>query len=482
MKKTLNIYNKLKKYDKENNYPFHMPGHKRNLFIDGIDLPYYIDITEINGFDNLHSPEGIILESQKDAASLFKSKESFYLVNGSTCGILAGIRAATKKGDKVIIARNSHKSVYHAIELCELKPIYIMPEFDNDFAVFGSINPQSIEEIIKRNKEVALVIITSPTYEGVLSDVKSIVNIAHQYNIPVLIDEAHGSHLGFGDMFHSSSVEFGADIVIQSLHKTLPSLTQTAIAHFNSNIINTIEFQRQLEIFETSSPSYIFISAIDLCIQLLIKEGKQLFDAYENNLNYFNDLIINLKNLKILGYGNDNIKLHKNIHLFDQSKIVISTRNTNFSGKDLERTLREKYKIEVEMTSLDYIICMTSILDTKDGFKRLALALIDIDKTLLQSDKITPSINLNLLPRASMTIAEALEISGEDIEFSLSNNRISREYVYYYPPGIPILVPGEEISQVIIDLVDDANKFKLTPKSTKYKMPYEIEVIKNFDK
>ena len=263
-----NLEERLENYFNEDYLPMHMPGHKRNIKLLGEKLPYRIDITEIDGFDDLHHPEGIIKEIEEKAKKIYKSNKSFILVNGSTCGILAGIRSVVNYGDKVLVARNSHKSVYNAIEINCLNPIYVLPKIDK-YGINKNIKADDIENILEKNKDIKLVIITSPTYEGVLSDVKSIVNIAHKYKVPVLVDEAHGAHLSFMENSNFEALNCGADIVIQSLHKTLPALTGTAILHIKGDLVKEEDVRRELSIFETSSPSYILMSSIDECLSLI---------------------------------------------------------------------------------------------------------------------------------------------------------------------------------------------------------------------
>ena len=223
-----NLINKLK----ENKaLPMHMPGHKRNTeYFPQIGKVLGLDITEIEGYDNLHSPCGILKDSMEDASRLFGAEKSIYLVNGSTCGILAGITALAGEGDKILIDRASHKSVYNALELCGAEPVYILPEFHPEYGINAGISAASVEKALKDSPDITLVVITSPTYEGVVSDIEQIAKICHIYGAVLMVDSAHGAHFGFAD-FPKSAVSCGADIVISSLHKTLCGLTQTAICH-----------------------------------------------------------------------------------------------------------------------------------------------------------------------------------------------------------------------------------------------------------
>ena len=465
-----NLQKELEKYYNENYLPMHMPGHKRNIELLGEKLPYKIDITEITGFDDLHHAEGIIKNIEEKAKKIYGSKRSFILVNGSTCGILSGIRSVTKFGDKVLVSRNSHKSVYNAIEINGLEPVYVLPEIGED-KIDRNISARKIEEKIKENKDIKLIIITSPTYEGVISNIKEIVKIAHKYNIPVLVDEAHGAHLKFMNI-ENEALNSGADIVIQSLHKTLPALTGTAILHMQGELVKEENIKRELSIFETSSPSYVLMSSIDNCLDLLEKKGKELFKQYEENLKIFYKETKNLEKLKILG---NEIK-EKNY--YDFGKIVIKTDNTNITGKELFDILRKKYKIELEMTSINYVIAMTSICDTKENFTKLLNALKEIDRDLEKNEQ-KEQVEINIkLPKINTKILDAVNNeNSEYINYKNTKNMVSKEYIWVYPPGIPLITPGEIIDEKIIKKVEEFNKNKIEVRTTYDKFP-KINVIK----
>ena len=473
---------KLENYFNENYLPMHMPGHKRNINLLGEKLPYKIDITEIDGFDDLHHATGMIKDIEEKAKRLYGSKRSFLLVNGSTCGILAGIRAMTKYGDKVLVARNSHKSVYNAIEINNLNPIYLLPKIDK-YGIDKNIDINDIKEKLENNKDIKLVIITSPTYEGVISDIKKVVEISHKYNVPVLVDEAHGAHLKFiNKLSENEAINAGADIVIQSLHKTLPALTGTAVLHIQGEYVKKENIERELSIFETSSPSYILISSIEECLDIVKDKGEELFKNYEENLKYFYKETKKLKNLKIL--GNEILKEEEKEYYYDFGKIVIITSNCKITGKELSDILRTDYKIELEMSSINYALAMTSICDTKENFDRLLQALKEIDEKL-EKEKVkivkeiekTRKIEIKL-PKKEIGILDA--INNENIEFLDYNKlegRISKEYIWVYPPGIPLITPGEEISIETIDKIKESIQTGKEIRTTNNKFP-KIEIIK----
>ena len=310
--------------------PMHMPGHKRNTAI----APYLkrlgadLDITEIEGFDNLYSPCGIIRESMEKAAKLRGTKSAFYLVNGTTAGILAGVSAVVSGGDTVICARNCHKSVYNALELVDAKTVFVMPNIHGETGISGSIMPSDIEKAIKENPTAKLVVVTSPTYEGVVSDIKGICKIAHKYGIPVLVDAAHGAHLGFTKDFLFDAISLGADVSVESLHKTLPSITQTAILYANGDLVGTGKIQDKLSVFQSSSPSYLLMASIDGCINLLAEKGEELFADWDERLSEFYKKCEALENLKLLSADCEFFGL-------DKTKIVILTKSGEWLACEL---------------------------------------------------------------------------------------------------------------------------------------------------
>ena len=361
----------------------HMPGHKRNSADMPDGLPFDIDITEIHGFDDLSAPRGILLETSKLAAKLYGSREAFLLVNGSTVGILAAIGSHAKRGDTIITDANCHRSIPNAAKLFDLKPVYITPEVDSTTDVPCSITPESVEKALMQNPGARLVVITSPSYEGVVSDVSNIAKATHKAGALLLVDCAHGAHLGLSTsitkVFPDSPICLGADMVVVSLHKTLPALTQCALLHVCSERADTVSIQRMIGILQTSSPSYVLMASIDYCLRMLAADAGRLFNEYENNLARFANLVSNLRNLSILGKK-------PGFFDFDPGKISIVTKNSSLDGVQLAELLREKHNIELERAYKSYAIAMTSIRDTCDAYTRLADALINIDCKIFPAD------------------------------------------------------------------------------------------------
>lgn len=444
------LYGKLKKYCESDAYPFHMPGHKRRL-MPKWGNPYAVDITEIDGFDNLHHAEGVLKEAQRKAAKLYGSEETHYLVNGSSGGILAAVSACTTMNGKLLMARNCHKAVWHCAQLRGLRTSYLYPRTvrssEGIASLNGSIDPQDVEIMLQKEPDIEAVLITSPTYDGVVSDVASIAEIAHKYGIPLIVDEAHGAHFGFHPYFPESSVKLGADIVIHSLHKTLPSPTQTALLHVNGPLADREKLREYLGVYQTSSPSYLFMAGMDWCVNLLAREGGRLFDEFAVRLQRFYEEAAGLINVHVM-----RAEKGENIFERDPSKIIITAKGRN--GLWIDNMLRDRFHLEMEMAAGDYALALTSIADTEEGFERLLGALRELDREneIWREARECEKTGLPQRVEAKQifTIAEAKERTGKNVLLRDSAGEISKEYCYLYPPGIPLLVPGEEISEAML--------------------------------
>ena len=479
------LLERLTEYAGSDAYPFHMPGHKRREIPDGIlggfPDPYGIDITEIDGFDNLHHAEGILKDAMETAAAIYGADRSWYLVNGSTCGILSAVFAATENGGKLLTARNCHKAVYHAICLNRLEAEYLYPEEITEFGINGGIRAEDVRKALEKDAmrcagnsgdvrgkitKIQAVLITSPTYEGLVSDIRAIADAAHEYGIPLIVDEAHGAHLEYADQCHSfpkSALEYGADIVIQSLHKTLPCFTQTAILHVKGKFVDQDRVSRYLSMFQTSSPSYLFMAGMERCIRYMDGDGRNEMVRYEERLEHFMKRMEGLQVLEVLDW--EICRKYRTVAGWDPSKIVVSTmRAEDFHGEELAETLRRKYHLEMEMTAPEYVIAMTSLMDTEEGFERLGTALWEIDGALRRrmesgrKEKAASETPEGLESKLShpirrMLICEAMDADTERTALQDTVGKVSAEFVYLYPPGIPIIAPGEVFTDAIVEKI-----------------------------
>lgn len=452
------LYKNLIEYSQSDYYPLHMPGHKRNM-PEGIN-PFLYDITEIEGFDNLHNPQGILRIAQEEAARFYEADKTYFLVNGSTCGLLSAICGTTRRGDKILVARNCHKAVYNAIYLNELNPVYIQPEYVEKYGINGGIDPEKVRELLIKNSDIKVVVITSPTYEGVVSDVKSIADIVHQRGIPLIVDEAHGAHFGMHPDLPKQALSQGADVVIQSLHKTLPSLTQTALLHVKSSIVNTGEIERFLAMYQSSSPSYVLMSSIDECINIIKRDGILLFEPYVKRLEIVGNHSKQLTHLKMVGRD---IVGKNGVYDFDLSKIVISVRGTSYTGKRVYDEMLERFHMQLEMASGDYAIAMTSPMDTEEGLLRMFTAMAEIDRDIRvygRDEDIKPVVDFGVpAPIVLESIYKAIHSEKETFDLGKEAvGKISAEYVYLYPPGSPIIAPGELITAQALNLINEYKK------------------------
>ncbi len=447
------LYRKLENYSTGNIYPFHMPGHKRNPVSAKGEFPFDRDITEIDGFDNLHHPEGILKEAQEAVSALYGSLECFYSINGSTAALLAAVSASVKRGGKILMARNCHKAVYHAVYLRNLVPVYIYPQTEPEFGINGGISPENVDNLLAENPEIEAVLITSPTYDGIVSDVKQIAEIVHSHEIPLIVDEAHGAHFRFSEYFPVSALELGADIVIHSLHKTLPSMTQTAVLHRCSERVEGDLLRRFMGIYQSSSPSYILMASMDACMDKLSGDGRQMFRNYTGYLEYTRKRLTECRYIRLIHPEKNGAA---RIYDFDRSKLLFSVKGTSLTGRELYRTLLEEFHLQMELETESYVLALTSVGDTEEGFIRLCEAVEEIDRR--ESLKVPEKSNKNPLDgknsyevlKQRMSVADAMEAPAEAYPLEKSIGKISAEFAYLYPPGIPILVPGEQITGLFI--------------------------------
>lgn len=441
--KVKNLYEKLNGYGNLDYYPFHMPGHKRNEKLGADGLPVSIDITEITGFDNLHHAEGIIKEEQEFAAKLYGADKSYFLVNGSTCGILAAISSVISEEDTLLIARNSHKSVYNAAFLRKAKLQYLQPNI-HELGFPMAIEAGQVQKAFDDCPEIKAVVITSPTYEGMIADIESIAEICHAHKALLIVDEAHGAHLAFGEEKEKSAVHAGADIVVQSLHKTLPTLTQTAVLHVpKQENINVALLEQYLSIYQTSSPSYVLMASISKCLHSITLDD---FDTYKERLDAFYHECKQFKHIKVF----EDLTINQ-----DKGKLIIYDQTGNVTGPELFEKLRDIYHLEFELSMQKYVLGMTSICDETRAFERLFLALAELDATIIPKKQVQQTYRLASLPQKEIELCEALLQETKTVRLVESPGKIVVEYIYIYPPGSPIIVPGECMNEGILGYIKE---------------------------
>jgi arginine/lysine/ornithine decarboxylase len=481
----LDLINRIRELNKDV-YGFHMPGHKRNTDKFGNDFPFDLDVTEIGEFDNIYHATGILKESEDIASKVYGADETHYLVNGSTVGILSSILGNTEEGDEILICYGCHKSVYNACELGKLKVRYLIPSIvglnPQNLSLCKSadfeITPDLVYEKLEEFPSCKTVVIVSPTYEGIVSDIQGISKVCHKRGAVLIVDEAHGSHFGFHPYFPKNSNQLGADIVIHSLHKTMPALTGCSLLHFNGKLVNREKTLKYLGMFQTSSPSYVFMANIDYVVRMLdnLEQRERLFSEYVDILSNLRKQIKEIEGFTLLEAGEDVASSY--VH-YDRAKILINADSLGLDGMKLSKILDEKYNLLFELSTKEFILGMTSIGDTKEGFDRLIIALKEIagSKLNTKNQEISSKVELGNINNTLHNIDDSNNITDDkefsqkakikkefvdipynikttDISLDDSLNKVSGKTIFAYPPGSPILVRGERISGNVLDTIE----------------------------
>ena len=484
-----------------------MPGHKRHGMGVLPEPLAELDITEVEGFDNLHQPEGILQELQRYAAAAYGAEETYYLVGGSTCGILSAVSAAVPIGGRLLIARNCHKSIYHAAYLRQLQLSYLYPGQLQEVDICEAVTARQVQEALEREQGIQGALIVSPTYEGRIAEVEEIARIVHDYGMPLIVDEAHGAHLGFHPAFAQGSSRAGADLVVTSVHKTLPAMTQTALLHVNGPLVDRRLLRRFLRIYQSSSPSYVLMASIDNAVHLAREEGRQLLQRMTENWSQMLRRLSNCRALSIwppAALAQIEYQKHQ-----DMGKLIISVKNTGMTGQELYRELLEKFGLQMEMACDSYVLAMFTIGDEAQGYERLTEALLEIDNRMQKTkvretrlagaraiaqtetggtkqgeDRAIEQTEARGIKQAESTAISQAEASrtrrtgsvweavhtcpqhrdrkalsecwDQPVEWIALKDAVGRyagEFVNIYPPGTPILVPGERMEEADRQLI-----------------------------
>ena len=448
-------------YNEKNLLPLHMPGHQRKTEM-GAALPYAYDYTEVEDLDNLHAPEGVLREAMNRTAAYYGCSDCFYLVNGSSSGLQAGIFTLLEEGDEVVVARNCHRSVFYALSLRKAKIHFLLPEFWEDFSCFGSISPKEVKRLLREFPKSKALIFTSPSYEGVVSDVEGIARLCHENGLSLLVDEAHGAHFSpkRGTSFPESAISLGADLVVQSPHKTLCSLTQSAWILGNGQRYSREKLSFYLSVFQTTSPSYPLMLSLEKATTLLEREREALFARWKEVMIGFRE------KARTLSYFSFLWEKEEACFAMDFTKIFLRALGIPRLrlGKDLARLLREDYGIESEMHSGENLLLMTGPFISEDELDRLFIALKDIERRFgeekgkpLRSKLLSSALYQISIADNTLQILEGLK-EGEELNLRDGEGRICLEYLSLYPPGIPLLFPGEKLTAEKIQGIEALEK------------------------
>lgn len=453
-KKVMSIVNFIEKYRKEKRTLFTTPSHAQGEFVAPESAKmigkkfFSCDYSEIEGFDNLSKPIGMLKDAQDNVAKIYNAKSTFFLTNGSTSGIIAAMLAVLHRSEKVLIARNCHKSVYNGLVLSGAVPLWLMPQYNKDWGIYESINLDSLSETFRKNKDIKAFIMTNPTYEGAMSDIYRISEICKEYNVILIVDEAHGALWNFHKALGTPALIQGADIVVQSLHKTAGALNPSALLHIGKDsTVNPKDIQQALNLITTTSPSYPLLLNIEATVDYLNSQnGKQELSETVKNINRFIRSIKTIPNLEVYSYNND------------ITKILIKI--SNMSGFELSDILFEKYGIEDELANEKSVLLLTGLGTSKSKLKKLEKILFELagDNIRIVPENRDEKIFTPVMPRVRYTPALVWGRNFKEIDIKYSLARVSMELIMDYPPGIPILLPGEVIRKEHIEFLSDRQK------------------------
>ncbi|MFT8320325.1 MAG: aminotransferase class I/II-fold pyridoxal phosphate-dependent enzyme [Bacillus sp. (in: firmicutes)] len=445
------LYHGLLEHAKKDPVQFHIPGHKKG---NGMDPEFRnfigenalsIDLINIGPLDDLHQPKGIIKQAQILAAEAFGADYTFFSVQGTSGAIMTMIMSVCGPGDKIIVPRNVHKSIMSAIIFAGAIPVFIHPEIDKNLGISHGITIESVQHALELHPDAKGLLVINPTYFGISADLKKIVELAHSYDIPVLVDEAHGVHIHFHDELPLSAMQAGADIAATSVHKLGGSMTQSSILNVRGKLVNHKRVQTILSMLTTTSTSYLLLASLDVARKRLATEGKQLLDQTIALAQSIRQQINDIDHLYCVGAE----IVESNIaYDYDPTKLIISVKDLSISGHDAEEWLRRHYKIEVEMSDLYNVLCIITPGDTEKEATILIKALKELsEKYHYQAGRVEAKVMLPNIPVLALTPRDAFYSETELVNFDDSVGRVIAEFIMVYPPGIPIFIPGEIITE-----------------------------------
>lgn len=454
---------------KKNPISFHMPGHKgssiykRFQFGEFLEKIMDCDITEIIGADNLFQTEGIIKDVQDRYAELYEVKKSYLLINGTSGGILAAVLASVPKGKKLIMARNCHKSVFNALTLADVQPVYAYPELIEEYGISGAIPPEEIEALLKENPDAEAVILPSPNYYGICSDIRGIAEIVHRYGKILIVDQAHGAHLKLFSKFGikglpMSAEEADADIIVNSTHKTLASFTQSAVLNLNSDRISSYLIEDKLQCIESTSPSYLLMASLDINACILIRHGPQLMREWAEALDCFYTKAKTVEGMEYID----------RVPGMDWTKINFSLGTFGITGDQLEKALTDDYNIFIELYTGNLVMCMTGIGNNKEDISALLSALHEIRAKNIKPGsgesgglfckssnlKEDNQVDKQTIQNKKHTLFDIPKIKKR-VPIKDAEGLICASSIIPYPPGIPFVCPGEKFDRDSIRYIGD---------------------------
>ncbi len=447
------VYEALEKFRKQRIVPFDVPGHKRGRGNPELrellgEKCVSIDVNSMKQLDNLCHPMSVIKEAEELAAEAFGADHCFFMVGGTTSAVQSMVLTACRAGDKIILPRNVHKSVINALVLCGAIPVYVNPEVDKKLGISLGMELPELERAIRENPDAVCVLVNNPTYYGICSDLRGIVKLAHEHNMLVLVDEAHGTHLYFGKDLPVNAMEAGADMASVSMHKSGGSLTQSSLLLVNKTV-NWEYVSQIINLTQTTSASYLLLSSLDISRRNLALRGEESFAKVREMAEYARAEINSVGGY--YAYGAEMIN-KKSIFDFDVTKLSIYTRDIGLAGIEVYDLLRDEYDIQIEFGDIANILAYISIGDRIQDIERLVGALADI-KRLYSKDPSQMMVTEYIAPQVLVSPQKAFYSDKTAVPLEKTAGKICGEFVMCYPPGIPILAPGELITAQIIEYI-----------------------------
>jgi len=476
------LFSGLLEHAKRNPIQFHIPGHKKGMGMNPTFREFMgenalsIDLINIAPLDDLHHPKAMIKEAQELAAEAFGADHTFFSVQGTSGAIMAMIMATCSPGDKIIVPRNTHKSVMAAIIFAGAMPIFIHPVMDERLGISHGITPKAVEKALQQHPDAKALLVINPTYFGIAGDLRQIVRIAHNYEVPVLVDEAHGVHIHFHEEMPISAMQAGADMAATSVHKLGGSLTQSSILNVREGLVDVNRVKTVLSMLTTTSTSYILLASLDMARQHLALNGHLLAEQSIKLANHARDLINQIPRLYCVG---PEILGQPATYAMDPTKVLIHVRDLGITGWEVENWLREKHRIEVEMSDLYNILCFVTAGDTEETIQALVDALRDLSVEFSHAQpEERPKISLPKIPVVSLSPRDAFYAETETIPLEESAGRIITEFLMVYPPGIPIFLPGEVITEDNIEYIQQNIRAGLPVQGPEDETLRTIKVVK----
>ncbi|WP_373525475.1 aminotransferase class I/II-fold pyridoxal phosphate-dependent enzyme [Nostoc sp.] len=452
------LLNALKANAARPHAPFYTPGHKRGA---GIAQPladllgtkvFRADLTELADLDNLFAPQGVIQAAQQLAAEAFGASQTWFLVNGSTCGVEAAILATCGMGDKIILPRNVHSSAIAGLILSGAIPIFLNPEYDPVLDIAHSITPNTVQSALQLHPDAKAVLTVYPTYYGVCGDLSALANITHQYNIPLLVDEAHGAHFVFHPELPTSALAAGADLTVQSIHKVLGAMTQASMLHVQGNRIDCDRISKALQLVQSTSPSYLLLASLDAARQQMALHGKMLMSRTLQLADEARTRISRIPGLSVLPQLGES----PGFVALDKTRLTVTVSGLGLTGFEADEILDEKFAVTAEFASLQHLTFIISLGNTPADIEQLVQSFTTLAKEYRRTNL---TLNNHLCQNLISTVSHALHFSPREAFFTVSetlpliqtSDRICAEIVCPYPPGIPMLMPGEVITKPVLD-------------------------------